>query len=69
MNHLSIKITIFSDEIKCDVSSMMAINKYSPKPISAQWNKDGKDGVSHETHLQMPIRNKAYYVVVKRLIW
>lgn len=43
------KVITFSDEMKRDASRLMAINKYSPELISAQWNKDGKDGVSHET--------------------
>jgi transposase, IS30 family len=43
------KIIVFSDEMKQDISLMMRINKYSPELISAQWDKDGKEGVSHET--------------------
>lgn len=43
------KVVCFSEEMKRDASRMMALKKYSPELISAQWKKEGKAGVSHET--------------------
>jgi len=43
------KVVSFSNGMKKDVRRMMAVNKYSPELIAAQWVKDGKAGVSHET--------------------
>jgi IS30 family transposase len=39
----------FSIEMKEDARQMMRVEKYSPELICAQWRKDGKEGVSHET--------------------
>jgi len=39
----------FSIDMKQDASQMMRVEKYSPELICAQWRKDGKVGVSHET--------------------
>ncbi len=39
----------FSIEMKKDASQRMMVEKFSPELISAQWGKDGKPGVSHET--------------------
>ncbi len=39
----------FSIKMKQDARQMMMVKKYSPELISAQWQKDGKAGVSHET--------------------
>jgi len=43
------KLISFSYQMKQDAVEMLMVRKYSPELISAQWNKDGKDGVSHET--------------------
>lgn len=39
----------FSIEMKHDARQMMMIKKYSPELICAQWRKDGKASISHET--------------------
>jgi IS30 family transposase len=39
----------FSSKMKDYAREMMTVKKYSPELISAQWVKDGKAGVSHET--------------------
>lgn len=50
LRHLhKFKAVIFSDAMKKDAGRMLAVNKYSPELISAQWARDGKAGVSHET--------------------
>ena len=43
------KFSSFSTKMKQDAREMLTIKKYSPELISAQWDKDGKAGVSHET--------------------
>ena len=43
------KVVVFSTTMKKDAGRMLTINKYSPELISAQWIKEGKAGVSHET--------------------
>ncbi|HEX8460990.1 MAG TPA: IS30 family transposase [Segetibacter sp.] len=43
------KPIFFSTKMKQDAREMLTIKKYSPELISAQWVKDGKAGVSHET--------------------
>jgi len=43
------KLVSFLHEMKQDAVEMMTVRKYSPELISAQWVKDGKKGVSHET--------------------
>jgi len=43
------KPIFFSSKMKEDGRQMLTIKKYSPELISAQWVKDGKAGVSHET--------------------
>lgn len=39
----------FSSKMKDDAREMLMVKKYSPELICAQWDKDGKAGVSHET--------------------
>lgn len=39
----------FSDELKQSAREMIRVKKYSPELVAAQWDKDGRDGVSHET--------------------
>ena len=43
------KPIFFSTKMKQDAREMLTIKKYSPELISAQWDKEGKAGVSHET--------------------
>ena len=43
------KCISFSLEMKADARQMISVKKYSPELVSAQWIKDGKPGVSHET--------------------
>lgn len=43
------KYTSFSLEMKAEARQMISIKKYSPELVSAQWVKDGKKRVSHET--------------------
>jgi len=43
------KNLLFSAELKNDVVKQMTIEKLSPELISAQWKKENKSGVSHET--------------------
>jgi len=43
------KFISFSVELKQKARQMLKVEKYSPELISAQWDKDGKAGVSHET--------------------
>ncbi len=42
----------FTDELKAEVKVMMETKRLSPELISAQWRKDKKFGVSHETIYQ-----------------
>ena len=48
-HHQKYKVVTFSNAMKKDARRMMTVNKYSPELIAAQWVKDGKAGVSHET--------------------
>jgi IS30 family transposase len=61
----------FSIKMKHDVRQMMTVQKYSPELISAQWRKDGKPGVSHETIYkwiwQCKHSNRKEYAKEKRL--
>ena len=43
------KLIVFSEEMKGEALYLMETKKYSPELISAQWNKDEKPRVSHET--------------------
>ena len=43
------KSSSFSIAMKDDIRQMMRVEKYSPELICAQWRKDGKVAVSHET--------------------
>ena len=48
-HHEKHKLILFSFDLKKKARKMMMIEKFSPELISAQWRKDGKLGVSHET--------------------
>lgn len=48
-HHEKYKIISFSNELKDDARQMITVKKYSPELVAAQWVKDGKTGVSHET--------------------
>lgn len=39
----------FTPELKAQAKKWILDRRYSPELVSAQWNKDGIDGVSHET--------------------
>ena len=43
------KQVLFSAELKADVMNKMTVEKLSPELISAEWKKENKQGVSHET--------------------
>jgi transposase, IS30 family len=43
------KHSSFSDDLKCSAREMIRVKKYSPEFVCAQWEKDGHEGVSHET--------------------
>ena len=43
------KQVLFSAELKADVVSKMTVEKLSPELISAEWKRENKKGVSHET--------------------
>jgi transposase, IS30 family len=43
------KYVKFTDDLKADMLYLMAEKKYSPELISAQWKKDNKASISHET--------------------
>lgn len=43
------KLSYFSLEMKVEAREMITIKKYSPEFVSAQWHKNGKKSVSHET--------------------
>ena len=43
------KHTSFTPLLKAEVREMMSVEKLSPELIEAQWAKEGKPGVSHET--------------------
>lgn len=39
----------FTDELKVQIKHYLITERYSPELIAAQWEKDGIEGVSHET--------------------
>ena len=43
------KQLLFSTELKADMLNKMTVEKLSPELISAEWQKENKKGVSHET--------------------
>lgn len=47
-HHNKLKYTTFTLELKTQMKDWVVSKKYSPELVSAQWKKDGVDGVSHE---------------------
>ena len=52
------KLILFTDDLKEQIFKKMDIEKLSPELISAQWKKENKKGVSHETIYQFVWENK-----------
>lgn len=51
-HRLKFKHIRFTEELKQVTKQWMSTKRYSPELVSAQWEKDGIEGVSHETIYQ-----------------